>query len=149
MKLTAKGIRGAKLEPGKSDQLFWDDDIPGFGLRLREGGSRNWVFQYALGDKQRRLSLGAATPESFTKHKGPDGTIKLGIRDQAAQLHARVKLGQDPAGDKTENRKRASDTFEAIAKKYLAAKKASTRPGTYRETERHILKHAKTLNGLQ
>jgi integrase len=149
MKLTAKGIRAAKLEPGKNDQLFWDDDIPGFGLRLRAGGSRGWVFQYALGDKQRRLSLGAATPESFTKHKGPDGTIKLGIREQVAQLHARVKLGQDPAGDKTENRKRASDTFEAIAKKYLAAKKSSTRPGTYRETERHILKHAKTLNGLQ
>ena len=149
MKLTAKGIRGLQLPDGKTDQLFWDDDIPGLGLRLRAGGSRNWVFQYALGEKQRRLSLGAATHESFTKHKGPDGTIKLGIREQAAQLHARVKLGQDPAGDKTENRKRASDTFETIAKKYLAAKKESTRPGTYRETERHIVKHAMPLNGLQ
>jgi hypothetical protein len=140
MKLTAKGIRGAELEAGKSDQLFWDDDIPGFGLRLRAGGSRSWVFQYALGDKQRRLSLGAATLESFSTVKERDGQIvKLGIREQAAQLHARVKLGQDPAGDKTESRKRASDTFEAIAKKYLASKKASTRPGTYRETERHIL----------
>src|ERR1700744_1466276 len=104
MKLTAKGIRGAELEPGKSDQLFWDDDIPGFGLRLRAGGSRNWVFQYALGDKQRRLSLGAATAESFGSVKDKDGNIKLGIREQAAQLHAKVKLGQDPAGEKTENR---------------------------------------------
>jgi integrase len=150
MKLTAKGIRAAALPAGKSDQLFWDDDIPGFGLRLRSGGSRNWVFQYALGDKQRRLSLGAATIESFTAVKGGDGGIvKLGIREQAAQLHAKVKLGQDPAGDKTENRKRASDTFEAIAKRYLAAKKESTRPGSYTETERHILKHAKPLHGLQ
>src|SRR5437868_4460952 len=104
MKLTAKGIRGVKLSSGKSDQLFWDDDIPGFGLRLRAGGSRNWIFQYALGAKQRRLSLGGATLESFTAVKGSDGKIvKLGIREQAAQLHARVKLGQDPAGDKTEN----------------------------------------------
>lgn len=153
MKLTAKGIRAAKLDPAKTDQLFWDDEIPGFGLRVRAGGSRNWVFQYALGEKQRRLSLGAATEESFktVRHNDDQGReiIKLGIREQAAQLHARVKLGQDPAGDKTENRKRASDTFEAIAKKYLAAKKASTRPGTYQETERHILKHAKPLNGLQ
>jgi integrase len=149
VKLTAKSISTLKLPAGKTDHLEWDDEIPGLGLRLRAGGSRNWVLQYALGDKQRRLSLGAATPESFTKHKGPDGTIKLGIRDQAAQLHAKVKLGEDPAGEKTENRKRASDTFELIAKKYLAAKKASTRTGTYRETERHILKHAKTLNGLQ
>src|SRR5246127_3891751 len=153
MKLTAKGIRGLQLSDGKSDQLFWDDDIPGLGLRLRAGGSRNWVFQYALGDKQRRLSLGAATEESFKTVRQSDDkgneVIKLGIREQAAQLHARVKLGQDPAGDKTENRKRASDTFEAIAKRYLAAKKSSTRPGTYQETERHILKHSKTLNGLQ
>jgi integrase len=60
-----------------------------------------------------------------------------------------VKLGHDPAGDKTESRKRASDTFESIAGKYLAAKKESTRLGTYTETERHIVKHAKPLNGLQ
>jgi integrase len=148
MKLTAKGVRALQLPKGKIDHLFWDDEIPGLGLRLRAGGSRNWVFQYALGDKQRRLSLGAATPESFSTVKDKDGKIKLGVRDQAAQLHAKVKLGQDPAGDKTEARKRASDTFDAIAKKYLAAKKESTRPGTYSETERHILKHAKPLNGL-
>jgi integrase len=149
MKLTAKNVRAIQLPKGKTDHLVWDTEIPGFGVRLRAGGSRNWVFQYALGEKQRRLSLGAATSESFTTVKDKDGNIKLGIRDQAAQLHARVKLGQDPAGDKTESRKGASDTFETIAKKYLAAKKESTRPGTYTETERHILKHAKTLNGLQ
>jgi integrase len=149
MKLTVKSVRGLQLPEGKIDHLVWDDDIPGFGLRLRAGGSRKWVFQYALGDKQRRLSLGAATPESFSTVKDKDGKIKLGIRDQAAQLHAKVMLGQDPAGEKTENRKRASDTFEAIAKKFLAAKKASTRATTYSEVERHILKHSKTFNGLQ
>jgi integrase len=149
MKLTVKNARTFQLPAGKQDHIVWDDDIPGFGLRLRAGGSRNWVFQYALGEKQRRLSLGAATPESFSSVKDTDGRLKLGIRDQAAQLHAKVKLGQDPASDKTENRKRASDTFDAISKKYLAAKKGSTRPGTYTETERHILKHAKPLNGLQ
>jgi integrase len=149
MKLTAKGIRGLQLPDGKTDQLFWDDEIPGFGLRLRAGGSRSWVFQYALGEKQRRISLGTATAESLSSVKDTDGKVKLGIRDQAAQLHAKVKLGQDPASDKTEARKRASDTFEAITKKYLLAKKESTRPGTYSETERHILKHARPLNGLQ
>jgi integrase len=149
MKLTIKNARALQLPAGKQDHIVWDDDIPGFGLRLRAGGSRNWVFQYALGDKQRRLSLGAATPESFSSVKDKGGNIKLGIRDQAAQLHAKVKLGQDPASDKTENRKRASDTFDAIAKKYLAAKKESTRFSSYVETERHILKHARPLNGLQ
>jgi integrase len=150
MKLTAKGIRGVELSAGKADQLFWDDEIPGFGLRLRAGGSRNWVFQYALGDKQRRLSLGAATLESFTTVKGGDGKIlKLGIREQVAQLHAKVKLGQDPAGDKTESRKRASDTFEAIAKQFLVAKKKGMRPGSYDQIRRHIETYAQPLTGLQ
>jgi integrase len=137
MKLIEKTVRTLQLPPGKTDHVFWDAAIPGLGIRLRAGGSRGWVFQYRLGDKQRRLSLGSVTAESFRI-----------IREQAAQLHARVKLGQDPAGDKTENRQRAGDTFEAIARKYLAAKKDSTRPGTYRETERHIVKHAKPLNGM-
>jgi integrase len=150
MKLTAKGIRGAELSAGQTDQLFWDDDIPGFGLRLRAGGSRNWVFQYALGAKQRRLSLGAATLESFTTVKDGDGKIiKLGIRDQVTQLHAKVKLGQDPAGDKTESRKRASDTFETIAKKYLATKKEGMRVGSYDQIRRHIETYARPLDGLQ
>jgi integrase len=149
MKLTAKNIGGLELPAGKSDHLFWDDEIPGFGLRLRAGGSRNFVFQYALGRKQRRLSLGAATKEGFAKHKDKDGTINLGIREQAAQLHAKVRLGQDPAGEKTENRKRASDTFEVIAKRYLTSKKEGMRPGSYAEVERHIVKHAKPLNGMQ
>lgn len=149
MKLTEKAIRGLKLAEGKSDQLFWDEEIPGLGLRIRSGGSRGWVFQYALGEKQRRMSLGAATPESFRRAAGPDGSAKLGIRDLAAQLHAKVRLGQDPAGDKSESRKRAADTFETLGAKYLAAKKTSTRPGTYDEIERHIVTHAKPLNGLQ
>jgi integrase len=155
MKLTAKSIQGLKLPAGKTDQLFWDDDIPGLGLRVRAGGSRNWVFQYALGDKQRRLSLGAATAESFTKHKGPEGTVKLGIREQAAQLHARVKLGQDPAGEKQQARNTATDTFEDVTKRFLAFQKAhggkdskGLRQSSYAEAERHLMKHARTLHRL-
>jgi integrase len=136
MKLTAKAIAGLQLPAGKSDHLVWDDEIPGLGIRLRAGGSRNWVFQYAIGSKHRRMSLGAATAES----------VKT-IREQAAQIHAKVKLGQDPAGQKTEARQRASDTFEVLSKQYLVAKKAALRPRSYVQVELHI-KHARPLNGL-
>ena len=46
MKLTVKNIGSAKLEPGKRDIIIFDEEIPGFGLRLREGGYRGLVFQY-------------------------------------------------------------------------------------------------------
>jgi len=107
------------------------------GIRLREGGSRNWIFQYKLGGKNRRMSLGAVIPESVRT-----------IREQAAQLHAKVKLGQDPAGEKEENVQRIADRFEPIANRYLAVKKESLRPRSYVEVERHIQQQAKSLHGL-
>ncbi|MBR0882407.1 integrase [Bradyrhizobium japonicum] len=149
MKLTAKTFATVRLDAGKTDQIFFDDEIPGFGLRVRAGGSRNWVFQYSLGEKQRRMSLGRATAESFKSSKGKDGTPNLGIRDRVMQMSLDVKHGKDPQGEKVESRSRASDTFQIVAAEYLKAKKAETRPGTYQETERHILKHARPLNGLQ
>ena len=94
--------------------------------------------------------LGAVTPESFKTVKDPDGTVvKLGIRDQVSQLHARVKLGQDPAKDKAEGRKRATETFEAISRKFLSFQKGELRPGSYRQVERHILSLTKPLHQLQ
>ena len=40
MKLTAKTIAGIRLPAGKTDHIEWDDDLPGFGLRLRGSGDR-------------------------------------------------------------------------------------------------------------
>jgi integrase len=92
------------------------------------------------------MSLGRVTKESFTTVRDPDGTVvKLGIREQVAQLYARVKLGQDPAGDKAEGRRRAAETFEVVSKKFLAFQKGELRPDSYRQVERHILRHASNL----
>jgi integrase len=93
------------------------------------------------------MSLGRVTKESFSTVRDPDGTVvKLGIREQVALLHARVKLGQDPAGDKAEGRRRAAETFEVVSRKFLAFQKGELRPGSYRQVERHILHHASKLN---
>jgi len=56
MKLTATTVKTAEIERGKSEAIFFDDDVPGFGLRIREGGSRSFIFQYKLGDKHRRMA---------------------------------------------------------------------------------------------
>ena len=138
MKLTATTVRAQALPAGKSEAIFFDDDVPGFGLRLRERGSRTFVFQYKLGTKQRRMALGVAT------------AVRLGeARKTAEKLYARVKLGQDPASDKSEAKVRAAQTFGVTAAQFLGTLKARYRPRAYAEIERHLTKHAKNLNELQ
>jgi integrase len=138
MKFTVKSIDNLRLPKGKTDHIEWDDSFPGFGLRMRDGGSRNWIFQYTLGDKQRRMSVGSASAITLVK-----------ARETAGELHAKVRLGQDPAGQKAESKQQAAETFEVIAKSYLAVRKRDMRPSAYDQIDRHLLKYAKPLHGLQ
>ena len=138
MKFNKTNVAQITLPAGKSDYTFFDDDIPQFGLRVRAGGSKNWVFQYRVGSKQRRITF--ATVSAMPVQAA---------RERAGQLHARVKLGQDPFGEKVESQARASETFEKILRPYMAHKKTALKPRSYVEVERHLLTHAKPLHGLQ
>jgi integrase len=143
MKLSPHAVRTAELPSGKSEVIFFDDAVPGFGLRLRERGSRTFVFQYKLGAKQRRMALGAATALGVSK-----------VRQIAQRLHARVKLGEDPASDKSEAKASAARTFKAVVDEYLEKRrndlsKGRLRERTYPDLERHLLKHSKALHELQ
>jgi integrase len=138
MKLTSKATAGLKLPPGKTDHIEWDDEVPGFGIRLREGGNRSYIFQYKTGRQQRRIALGSVTAIDIGK-----------ARETCKDLYARVRLGQDPAGDKADARIKAAETFEATAARFLEYKRTRLRPRSYAQVERHILKYARPLHGLQ
>jgi hypothetical protein len=69
-------------------------------------------------------------------------------RKTAAELHARVRLGEDPAASKREGQRRAADTVEAILRLYLPAKKETLAPRSYIEVERYLLRYARPLHGL-
>jgi hypothetical protein len=131
-------IRTERIAQGKSETFIFDDDVPGFGLRLRQGGSRTFVFQYRLGQKQRRMALGVATAGNVND-----------VRKIARKLYHRVQLGQDPAGDKAEGKAQAAHTLEAVVREYLADQKPKWRPRTYPDFERHLLSHARQLHHLQ
>jgi integrase len=135
MKLTQKTVAGLVLPDGKAEAIFFDDDIAGFGLRLRAGGSRTWIFQYKQGNKQRRMTLGSARAEQ--------------ARQTAEELHAKVRLGHDPAGEKLEGRARAAETMEAVLKAYLPHAQGRQRPRTLKETHRHLIVYCKPLHGPQ
>jgi integrase len=104
---------------------------------MRPGGSRNWVFQYKLGKKHRRMTLGALTAVGLIK-----------ARDMAGDLHAKVKLGQDPAAEKAEAKEQAAETFDVIADRFLKFKEAKIGADYHHEMTRHLKEDAKPLHGL-
>jgi integrase len=136
-KLSPRDIAALALPPGKSDVLYFDHAVPGLAVRLRAGGRKSWIFQYRIGNKQRRLSLGSAT--ALNAHEA---------RRRAALLHAEVKLGRDPAGDKSAARARANETFASVLPLFLARQKERLRPRAFVEIERHLKVHAKRLHHL-
>jgi integrase len=133
MKLTTTTVRTAKLPADKIDHIEWDDDFPGFGLRLRAGGSKTFIFQYQIGTKQRRMALGIDLAEA---------------RKNALKLQARTRLGDDPATDRIEAKRQASETFLPSAKEFLTTRRELYRASSYRNIERHLIQHARPLHHL-
>ena len=41
-----------------SDRFYWDDDLPGFGLRVRASGRKYYVVQFRANGRLRRMTLG-------------------------------------------------------------------------------------------
>jgi integrase len=141
MKLTKAAVAGLSLPEGCDEKTYWDDDIPLFGVRLRKGGSKGWVFWYRLGGRAsplRKISLGATSAVPAAE-----------ARAEAAKLYARVRLGQDPAGEKAEVIARAGETVESAFRLFLARQAKRLKPRSYAEVERHLLIQAKPLHRLQ
>jgi integrase len=136
MKLTKTAVTSLKLAAGKAEHFEWDDDLPGFGVRLRGGGAR-WVVQYRVGSQQRRESLGDVR--------------KVAVEDArkiARNRFARVELGSDPMAEKKKARAVAAAskmTLEAAAERYLAAKQHAVRPATLKAARLHLGTHWKSL----
>src|SRR5215510_100258 len=87
MRLTSTVIQALTLPAGVADRTYFDDDLPGFGLRLRAAGSKKWVVQYDHGGKTRRLTL------------GPVSALDPGeARRRAKDVFAARTLGRDRPG---------------------------------------------------
>jgi integrase len=137
MKFTVKNTGEVQLPAGSNDHVWWDDDITGLGIRLRAGGTRNWIYRYRIGSKQRSLILGSAK------------SVPLSVaRKNASTLEARIRLGEDPALDRQNAKLEADNTFGVLATQYLETQKSKWRPGTYKEIERHLNKYASSLRRI-
>ncbi|MBV8287992.1 MAG: DUF4102 domain-containing protein, partial [Hyphomicrobiales bacterium] len=136
MKLTARAIRAVRLPPGVIDKVFFDEDLPGFGLRVRASGVHSWMVQYAIAGRTRCVVLGLASALDPGK-----------ARATAKDLLAQVRLGRDPAAEKDRARIKVTETFGALLPRFLERQRRRQKPRSYVETERHLMVHAKALHG--
>src|SRR5262249_26067902 len=119
MKLTHSGIRKLQLSNGRTDEIFFDDDMPRFGVRLRDGGSRKYVVQYRQGTLTRRHTIGSTATLTLDE-----------ARKRARKVLVAVDDGRDPAGEKESKRAAAGLIFATVMRDYLEQAQASLKPKT-------------------
>ena len=119
LNLNAKTIAGLVLPAGKSDVIFFDSELPGFGYRLRwsAGGNikKSWVAQYRHAGRTRRVLIGSASTVSAAD-----------ARAKAKKTLAAVALGNDPQGAKRERRGKDALSFRSVVDEFLAFKQSRT-----------------------
>ena len=129
MKLNKTTVASLALPPGKSELFVWDNDLPGFGVRVRGNGAR-YVVQYRAGVQQRRESLGDIRKVELEA-----------ARKIARQRFAQVELGTDPMAERIKARAEAAAvklTLAEVTKRYLKAKADIVRPNTFVQARLHL-----------
>ena len=126
---TAKGL--AALKPAAVRIDYWDESLPGFGLRVTPDGQKTWTVMYRFGGRKRRYTLGVYPALSLAD-----------ARKLAREAQRAVGLGIDPAAAK--KAERLADSFAKLAEHYLE-RYAKPRKKSWREDARII---ANKLNPL-
>ncbi|MFN5039599.1 MAG: tyrosine-type recombinase/integrase [Bradyrhizobium sp.] len=137
VKITKRVVEAADAR--EKDYLIWDDELPGFGLRVFSSGKRSYVIQYRTSGRSRRYTIGlhgAWAPETARR----EAKVQLG----------RVAGGDDPVEDRQLDHK--AITVRELCTRYLVdlqaglilgkggrPKKASTITTDTGRIERHII----------
>ena len=103
-KLTKRIVDAAEAQ--SRDYVIWDDELPGFGLRVFVSGKRSYLIQYRSAGRSRRYTIGhhgVWTPELARK----EAKIQLG----------RVAQGDDPAEERQLDHK--AITVKELCELYL------------------------------
>ncbi len=139
MKLTSSNVKTLSVPRGKSEAVFFDDEVKGFAVRVKSSGARSyvmcWKVKGASGKfEHRRVTIGTTGDTDFSKAK-----------DRAKDIRADVRRGDDPANQIKTAKLEAAQSFEATARQFLDAVSADYRPRTFYDLKRHLTIYAADL----
>ena len=128
-KLTKRVVDAAEVRA--REYFIWDEDLPGFGLRVLPSGRKRYIIQYRAGRRSRRISLGPSTVLTCEQ-----------ARSRAITIIAATKNGDDPAARRDADRHAITvkELAERFDKEHIALRlKPSTAKGYKRMLERFVI----------
>src|SRR6516164_1381992 len=155
MKLIERNIARIKASAArKSDHFEWDDDMPGFGLRVRDGRKASWVLQYQVHGRQHRIKLGdqaiMSADQARTAAREAAGKVATSRRTgEAHPILEQKRIADEMA--RAEARRPGDAPFGSRIDEYLAARTANgngLREASLIETRRYLEQTFKPLHKI-
>ncbi|MFC5846132.1 tyrosine-type recombinase/integrase, partial [Aminobacter ciceronei] len=103
-RLTKRIVDAAEVRD--ADHFIWDDELPGFGLRMFRSGKRSYLVQYRAAGRTRRYTIGLHgvwTPET--------------ARREARILLGRIAQGENPSEERRLDHQ--AITVKELCERYL------------------------------
>jgi integrase len=130
MKLTKRTLDAALYTgTGNARCMLWDDEIPGFGLRIYPGGRKAFLISYRAAGRKRLMTLGAYGILTVEQ-----------ARDRARALLAQVQTeASDPLADR--DRARQGETLRDLCQAYMERHGEAKKSGgdDQRRIDSHLL----------
>ena len=136
MKITKSKVEALTI-PSTGSTLHWDDDLPGFGVRVWASGKRSYIVHDRAKGKERRVTIGQhGKPLNETETLTADKARKM-----AMGLISSFSEGVDPVVDK-KRKETIAVTLDDVADVYLKERKTKKggelTPRTKADIKRHI-----------
>ncbi|MDA4848624.1 tyrosine-type recombinase/integrase [Hoeflea poritis] len=114
------------LKPETSDIVHWDDELAGFGIRVRPSGRKSYIVKCRCRGRQIKMTIGTHGPITVEQ-----------ARTNARTIIAEAKAGRDPSAE--HSRMRKSPTIKDLGKRFLEEYVPThCRPTTEREYRRSV-----------
>jgi integrase len=139
MKLT-KSIVEKQPTPDTNPDIYWDDELSGFGLKVWPSGVRSYIVQRRVNRTERRITIGKHG--SSILYKGEPTTLTADLaRKLAIEQIASFNSGVDPVVEK-KRKESNSVSLREVAENYCKERRTKRggelTPRTKADITRHI-----------
>jgi integrase len=117
VEITQRFIKTLKI-PKQGKTLYWDNDVPGFGVSVTANGAISFILNYRVAGRERRYAIG----------RFPEWSADA-ARDEALDLRHEIRKGVDPLEKRSADRNQ--EFISDLARDYM---------------ERHAVKHKRPIS---